>query len=400
MFSRFKSSVAGICTLAMGGLMSTTASAQVDVASDPDVMVLELQILQDEIIEGNLEAYKLLQPSLLVVGRRFLSLDLKTWEQARNARAAVAFMLSGGSGSVFQEIASKGAAFNIDANLFAGAMAYSQGNRVAAKNLLQKVDPRQLPTGLAGQVALAQGILIAEDDPARASFYFDLARLFMPGTLVEESALRRQVPIIAGNGDHSKFQRLARRYLFQYTDSVFADEFRKEVASILIGPDYLTAENEWDKIYQIVTEFDLRSQTTVLQDVARASLIGGNTEFAGLASDMLLENAYSGDLQIQLAKLYRGGAEASGENWQAGLESALSVSAKDLPIKEQIMQSAIIDVANSIRAWPAPRMAAASEFSAYVPAYDLEEKMKDPHALDGFKSAMENADKVIGEAEF
>ncbi|KZK81888.1 chemotaxis protein [Pseudovibrio sp. W64] len=376
------------------------ASAQMVSTADPDLMVLELQILQDEIIKGNLEAYNLLQPSLIVIGRRFLRLDPEIWKLEKNSRAAVSFMLSGGSGSVFQELAVQGVKFTGDPNLFAGAMAYSQGNRQMALNLLLKVDPITLPVAVAGQVALAQAILISNNDPAGAQRYFDLARLMMPGTLVEESALRRQAPMVAELGDTEKFERLSRRYLFQYSSSVFASEFRDTVADVISGSDYLKQEDEWDRVFQLVSEFDEESQSILLLRLAKAALISGNTAFAVKGSAAFLDLNSDDAERVSEAKLYLSAAKASGEEWEQAISGLVEVKAADLSAGNQLIQAAAIAMANTIREWPQPETPAASEYVPYVPHVGLDEKLYDTEVLVPFKNALNDADEALKEAEF
>ncbi|KZL17755.1 chemotaxis protein [Pseudovibrio axinellae] len=376
------------------------AYAQMVSTADPDLMVLELQILQDEIIKGNLEAYNLLQPSLIVIGRRFLRLDREVWKQEKHARAAVSFMLSGGSGSVFQELAVQGVVFSGDPNLFAGAMAYSQGNRKLALRLLARVDPLTLPVAVAGQVALAQAILTSNEDPAAAQRYFDVARLMMPGTLVEESALRRQAPMVAKLGDTQKFERLARRYLFQYSGSVFASEFRDTVANVISGAEYLKKENEWERVFQLVSEFDEESQHILLLRLARAALVSGNTAFAIRGSTAFLELEAKNEQQTNEAELYLSAAKASSEDWKDAISGLVEVKVSDLEPDVQLIQTAAIAMANSIREWPQPETPAASEFVPYVPQIGLNKKLHNEKVLEPFEDALNDADKALKEAEF
>ncbi len=392
---------AGLATaLVPVGWTTQPAFAQMVSTADPDLMVLELQILQDEIIKGNLEAYSLLQPSLIVIGRRFLRLDPQIWKQEKNSRAAIAFMLSGGSGSVFQELAVQGVEFNADPNLFAGAMAYSQGNRKMAINLLSKIDPLTLPVAIAGQVALAQAILISNEDPQRAQRFFDLARLMMPGTLVEESALRRQAPMVAELGDTQKFERLSRRYLFQYSSSVFASEFRDTVAGVISGSDYLKQENEWDRVFQLVSEFDADSQHILLLRLAKSALVSGNTAFAVKGSTAFLELQSGEPAQITEANLYLAAAKASSEEWESALEGLVEVNAKDLTAENQLLQVAAMTTANTIREWPQPDTPPASEFVPYVAQFGLEKKLHNPQVLLPFEQALDDANQALKESEF
>ncbi|WP_102867542.1 hypothetical protein [Pseudovibrio exalbescens] len=401
---RLRHSIRAACLAIALGATGTVAvrpaTAQVSVSANPDLMVLEMQILQDEIIKGNREAYDLLQPSLLVLGRRFLSVDPQIWEKRKQANAAVAFMLSGGSGSVFQELASRGITFNTDSNLFAGAMAYSQGNRTAAKNLLLKVDVHDLPSGLSGQVALAQGILLSQDQPAKANKRFDLARLLMPGTLVEESALRRQVPLVARIGQHHKFERLAQRYLFQYPKSIFADDFRKTMAETMSTSSYLQRETDWDKVFQLIADFDEKSRLQVLLTLSRASLVSGNMQFARKAGHMILEMDKLEPEERRNAMLYVAAAKASSEDWLEALRGIGKIEYASLSPENKVLTDAVARVANSVRAWPSPKITEASIFAPHLPPNELKKYGVNTEVLAEVHESLAQANAVLKDAEF
>ncbi|MDD7909006.1 hypothetical protein PUV47_03695 [Pseudovibrio exalbescens] len=387
-------------SLVGAGVGTSPATAQVSVSADPDLMVLEMQILQDEIIRGNLEAYDLLQPSLLVLGRRFLTVDPQVWEIPKQANAAVAFMLSGGSGSVFQQLASQGIVFNTDQNLFAGAMAYSQGNRQAAKNLLLKVDVHRLPSGLAGQVALAQGILLSANKPEEANKRFDLARLLMPGTLVEESALRRQVPLAARLGNHDKFERLAQRYLFQYPDSVFAPDFRDKMAATMSTPYYLQRESDWEKVFQLLADFDEDSRRHVLLTLSRAALVSGNTEFASKAGKVIKDMESTSEEEHLKADLFIAASLASTEDWRDALNGIGQLDYWSLSHENQVLADAATRVANSIRDWPTPQIEQASMFAPHLSQAVLKRNGVDMSVLAQAQASLDSANTTLKDAEF
>ncbi|WP_068082053.1 hypothetical protein [Polycladidibacter stylochi] len=395
--------VLGLSTaLAVGALQISDlpAKAQMSSNASPDLMMLELQVLQDEIVMGNREAYQLLQPSLIVIGRRFLSVDRALWKTKQNSYAAVAFMLSGGSGSVFQALADEGVTFNVDPNLFAGAMAYSQGNREAAKNLLLKVEALDLPTVIAGQVALSQAILLSQNEPEKSIKYFDLARLLMPGTLVEESALRREAPIVANLGDNKKYERLARRYLFQYQSSVFAKQFRDRLAQTISTEDYLSTESDWDKVMQLLNDYDPESQRIVLLKLGRAALSTGNTHFAVKAGEAVLASDGASIDQKAAAHLYHGAGLAPTREWRKGLNELIAVDEKLLRSVDRIMLHSAIITANMIRKWPSPVIEPASEFVPEMPLVGLDDKLLEPKTFEPFNETLASAEATLADAEF
>jgi len=88
-----------VIVLAMG--IGAADAQQVDDASRPPYqMVRSLQMLQDQIARGDLEAHNA-QPALLKrIGDSFLKVDASSWKEPRNSRAAVTFLLSGGAPQV------------------------------------------------------------------------------------------------------------------------------------------------------------------------------------------------------------------------------------------------------------------------------------------------------------
>ncbi len=80
---------------------------------EPYQMVRSLQMLQDQIARGDLDAHNS-QPALLKrLSENFLKADATVWKEPRNSRAAVTFLLSGGSPQVVASLRSRNV-LNID----------------------------------------------------------------------------------------------------------------------------------------------------------------------------------------------------------------------------------------------------------------------------------------------
>ena len=203
-------------------------------AEAPYVAVRSLQSLQDQVAHGDASAQSA-QPKLIAhIADVFLAVDPAVWKEPRNTRAAVLFLLSGGKPSVVRTVLSRSeTAPDLD-RLLKGALAYGEGQDEAARTLLDPVDPRTLPSGLGGQVALIQAALQADRNPAKASRSLDLARLLMPGTLVEEAALRRQIFLMSGPEATDKFSLLSRQYIRRFKTSVYAANFKQRFATTVV----------------------------------------------------------------------------------------------------------------------------------------------------------------------
>ena len=157
------------------------------------------------------------------------------WKDPRNARAAVVFVLSGGSARVLQKLMRSGASADINEKLIKGALAYGEGRHDEAAELLAGIDARALDPGMAGHVAYVQGELAARKEPAKALVHLDEARLLSPGTIVEEAALRRQIALLAAAGSADRYEALATQYLRRFPNSVYAGGFRQQFALAIAG---------------------------------------------------------------------------------------------------------------------------------------------------------------------
>ncbi|MGJ0509983.1 MAG: hypothetical protein ACR652_23215 [Methylocystis sp.] len=111
-------------------------------------------------------------------------------------------------------------------------------------------DARHLPPMLGGHLALVQGSAVIGENPARAIALFDLARLLMPGSLVEEAALRREIAILDPVRDVSKLALLSARYVSKYAASPYARNFWDVLRRATIGdPDFLPRAPRFEPIF-------------------------------------------------------------------------------------------------------------------------------------------------------
>ncbi len=108
---------------------------------EPYQLVRTLQALQDEISRGNLQAHNA-QPELLKrVGEEFLKADASVWNDPRNSRAVVTYLLSGGSPQVVGALRSR-KVLRVDDAFLDGAIAYIEGRPDEARARLGGINAR------------------------------------------------------------------------------------------------------------------------------------------------------------------------------------------------------------------------------------------------------------------
>lgn len=253
-------------------LPATSADSE---AIPPFQMARSLQALQAQIAGGNAAAVAAQRELLGVMERSFLAADPGVWQDGRNARAAVTYTLSGGSPRLMRGLVTLNPPIAIDADLAAGALAYIENREEEARKRLMPLDARNLPMSLGGQVALVQAGLIARQDLARAIRLLDDARLLMPGTLVEEAALRREVFLVAQTGNLDRFEFLSRQYLRRFAVSIYAEDFRQRFATAVARLGIADGDDRFPRLEAILKSSDPENQRALFLQLAQAAVVHG-----------------------------------------------------------------------------------------------------------------------------
>jgi len=122
---------------------------------NPYVVIRALQELQTQIVQGRARARED-QPKLLAdIGKQFVDTPQEFWVDPRNARAAVIWLLSGGSPRTMRGILRYQTFAKSELNLARGVLAFSEGRVAEARELLKPIELRHLDPVLGGQLALA-----------------------------------------------------------------------------------------------------------------------------------------------------------------------------------------------------------------------------------------------------
>lgn len=316
----------------------------------PVEMVRTLQIMQDQIAAGSTTAHVAQRTLLGHIDERFTSLDSKVWESSKNVRAAVIFVLSGGRPHILRKLASFDTLTPSDGNLVQGALAYVEGREAEARRRLADVDLTSLPPALAGQLALVQSAVTVREDPAKSVELLDYVRLQLPGTLVEEAALRREIFVVSQMGNVGKFEALSRQYLRRFRSSVYAGNFRQRFAAALTHMDLAKDQQQFPRLVTILNELDADSQRDLYLLIARNAVDQGQTKAAILASDKAYKLSASDNASATRARLYKAAAViVTAEGFDSGVTELMKVDRGVLPPADAALLDSALAVAGTIR---------------------------------------------------
>jgi chemotaxis protein MotC len=317
-------------------------------AREPYQMVRSLQVLQDQIARGDLEAHNA-QPALLKrIGESFLKVDAALWKEPRNARAAVTFLLSGGAPHVVASLRARNV-LNIDEATVDGAIAYVEGRTDEAKAKLGHIKPRNLPATLGAEIALVQSALVAQDDPRAAIALLDDVRLMMPGTLVEEAALRREIFIVGQEDDFDKFEALAIRYFRRFRHSIYAGNFRQRFAISVARFSFAQRPDRFPRLVAVLDHLDRISQRGLYLLIARTALVRGKTEMAALAAERVDALSDDGSPERLRARLYRAAARVVTSGHNQAITELEKIDRSKLSDRDAEIQAAALAIGLNVR---------------------------------------------------
>lgn len=334
----------------------------------PYELVRSLQAVQDGIANGDTAAHGSHIALIRQIGERFLAADAGVWSTPQNGQAVVIYLLSGGAPQIVRKLPRD--KMNIDERLFNGALAYVEGRQDEARELLKDVKPRTLPSGLGGQVALVQGALFARAEASFAIERLDDARLLLPGTLVEEAALRREILLIGQAEDFDKFEFLTLAYIRHYRNSVYAGDFWQRFSTGLTQSSLALDERRFARIAALLEQTDRASRLKLYLVIARAAMLRGRLTVTRLASERALALSADASADRERAHLFRGASRALTDEYDGGLAELKALDRSKLPERDVPLLNATVQLALDVRK-PFPSAPAADKPPATPARLDL-----------------------------
>lgn len=339
--------VKAFAVLTLGAAACAPASAQ-----SISALAADLQALQAQIASGDKSAYAAQPERLKAIGAAIAAAKPEVWQSKTETDAAIVYLLSGGQPRDLVQLVQSGAVPKSEMPFMRGAIAYIMGNETEAKSLLGDVDPRKLDLRLAGQVAFAQSVIETSHDEKKAIALLDLARLLAPGGLVEEAALRREVPLVGDQRDVDRFVALSRQYATRFGRSVYADNFLQGLAAAALQASLLEDVPSFQKFGALVSSLTPDIRRSFLLTIARAEALNGKFAIAGLASSQALQEAPSDSPDEARGRLYEAAARILTPEYEDGVAELQSIAPSKLDKRDQALLAAVRGVAAYLREPP------------------------------------------------
>lgn len=333
-----------------GAHASTPPALEPSPSREPVELVRRLQRLQDRIAQGEVDGIARQRTLIAQMDQAFAAADPAMWQAPANARALVNYFLSGGTPAVLRAIVMREPRPAIDEKLLLGTLFYIEGREDSALKELGEVDARKLPNTIGGQVALAQAALVVRNDPQKAAQLLALARLLLPGTLVEEAALRRQILVAAQASDTAGFERLAGDYLFRFRHSAYAGNFRQRFAAALTRMSFLAEPDGLARLDALLKPMEEEARRELYLQLARAALVDGKTQLAADCAKRASDLSPPASQDAERAQVYLGAAQAvTADQFQSATAALKKVDRDRLDPSDAALMDAALNAADTVR---------------------------------------------------
>jgi chemotaxis protein MotC len=277
-----------------------------------------LEKIQDATAFGDIAAVDLQSKLIIQMGTDLTNAKESDLQDVRNLRAVAVYLFSGGNPNVAER---RLIPLKIDPEskvLLDGALAYARGDKAGASKFLGTLDLASLPPTLAGRVALVKAILTSADDIKAALSLLGTARAFMPGTLVEEGALRRCISFAGKLPDIEQLEHCASSYIRRFPKSLYWKDFEESFTLSLIEMDYLKAGGTVQSLNLILKDLSPSDYRNILLMISKAAVGHGRHALAMSSAQSAGELSRAGSAEMARSNLYEGAILIAGEGYDAG----------------------------------------------------------------------------------
>ncbi|GGB60062.1 chemotaxis protein [Roseibium aquae] len=347
----------------LAGAVIGQVAAQQMPEHQPFEMIRTLQTLQSQVAEGNSQAHSAQRALLIQMDGAFMDARPEVWQEPRNARAAVIHLLSGGHPDVMRQLLRYDPAPAVDPRLMLAALAYVEGRGSDLNDLLVDVDPMELPPSLGGHIALVKATGLIQSEPREALTYLGQARLLMPGSLIEEAALRREIFVAGTVGEVERFQSLSLRYLRRYRNSMFASDFRRRFAIAIDALGFAENLERFSLLEGLLAEFDQDTRRALYLRLARTAVLGGHLDISREATERADPITVEGSLAEMTLRLYQAASIIDPERMTERRDILWSIDPRRLNREDRELADAVMELTNRIRHFPDPPANVIGEFS-------------------------------------
>jgi chemotaxis protein MotC len=353
----------------------------------------DLNTIQNRIVLGKSDAREAAMRQFQRIEQLLPTISAEEWKQPASIRAVVTYLLCGGSARAIRKLVTE-KAIEYDDPLIKGAITFAEGHGKEAAKILLPIDAKQYPTLLGAHLALIQGGLSIGADNARAAALLDLARLLMPGSLVEEAALRRELSVLDSAKETQKIVLLARRYQTTYIKSPFAKSFWNELGIATEKAAFRLDAEEFAKLEELYARAEPSVAFDVRLAIARKAVLEGRVALARAQIEKAASVADTPAAQNRL-NAYKAVLTTMAGNFSEGLTALDKVEHASLPRQERRLRSIVTSAVGRLQGEERPPAAAPLSLPKPAPVVAEDEE---PAVAGLARRALADTDAILERA--
>lgn len=335
-------------TIAVAHLFVSTAVQSR--SQQPYELVRSLSDLQSKVARGDQKSFRIQNKIVAKTGRKMMAVGLPIWKNShRNCHAAVKFVLIGGNPEILEKLLQKQLTTASCLDVLVPALAYARGQASEARRLFESVSPRSLPRSLGGHVALIKALVNRSATSDVQLAFLEDARLLSPGTLVEEAALRRAIPLVSASSDFSQFKRLVSRYVRQFGQSVYSPVLLAHISTVIARRNLARVREQASHLRVILAPLSKPQKIKLFLAISQTGLLHGQLETVEWAIENVSSLVRPESSDGQRLKIYRGALSILGKEFNIGTKSLESVEVTRLEKIDAMLVAATIRLAAAVR---------------------------------------------------
>jgi chemotaxis protein MotC len=312
-------------------------------------LALTLARLQDAAAAGNGGSNAMQRRLLVELSKGFRAHDPHTLPSPRTLRAAIIYLLSGGRPGDAEALLSATPETEPLRWILKGAALYAANDRQAAARVFAPFKPEHLAHSIGGRVALARAAGLTEAEAAEKIRLLRLAASLMPGTLVEESALRRLLAIAASLGDPLPLQQMMERYVERFGNSIYADGVVAQYALAVVAFEARGKPVPRPAMERMLNRLGSNIRGDTYLAMAQGAVPRGLADLALFSATRARRLADEGSSRWHRATLYDAAILITGPDHVIGLDLLAQVDAAKLDTNEGAFLKAALRLAAAIR---------------------------------------------------
>ncbi len=267
-----------------GMLMASVAPARAGEEEElaPYKMLRSMQFVQDSVVQGDHSAGEMQRYLLGAIDKRLRSVDSSVFDDPRNVDATLIYAMSGGNPATLEYLVARDVQGYFDNRVAEVLRKYLNGKGQMASKTLGEMAKEYADKPIGPYLALIAGNTLMNSKPEEALKMYNWARLIAPGTIVEESALRRSLSIAVNAGLVPEGLKYSSLYARRFLHSPYASQFADLFVALAVDNFHVIGN---DRIRDIADSMEPDRRQAIYLRIARQATIAGETELARMAAD-------------------------------------------------------------------------------------------------------------------